>query len=145
MQRKAQIWIFCVTGRRVQVLLLKRLARLGGHWQPVTGGVEPRERLSQGARRETFEETGFQFAGRNRLREAGLRFRFEGQWGRAEETVYWGRLAPIDGLVLPAPRLDPTEHRGFEWVTVPEALSRITFPAQRRGLRLSARAIRALV
>jgi NUDIX domain len=43
-----------------EYLLLKRSAARGGFWQGVTGGVEVGETLAQAARREVWEETGYQ-------------------------------------------------------------------------------------
>ena len=42
-----------------EYLLLRRVARLGGFWQGVTGGVDGSESPLQAAEREVLEETGF--------------------------------------------------------------------------------------
>ena len=42
-----------------EYLLLRRVPRIGGFWQGVTGAPEVGETLIQGAEREVHEETGF--------------------------------------------------------------------------------------
>lgn len=58
--RQVEVHIFRRRSRRVEFLLLRRSPHrsLAGVWQPVTGGIEPREPAFQAAARELFEETG---------------------------------------------------------------------------------------
>jgi|SRR5215471_1514419 len=56
--RSVQVVVFFEdVGGRVY-LMLRRIARYGGHWQTVTGSLEPDESHLAAARRELSEETG---------------------------------------------------------------------------------------
>ena len=48
------------TPHTTEYLLLRRTTARGGFWQGVTGGLEAGESLAQAARREVWEETGYQ-------------------------------------------------------------------------------------
>jgi len=56
--RSVQVVVFCKDAGGRTYLLLKRIARYGGHWQTVTGSLEPGETHLAAAQRELAEETG---------------------------------------------------------------------------------------
>ena len=58
--RQVEVHLFRRRGRRTEYLLLRRSPdrTLAGVWQPVTGGIEPRESAWRAAAREVLEETG---------------------------------------------------------------------------------------
>lgn len=58
--RQVEVHLFRRRKGRVEFLLLRRSPHrsLASVWQPVTGGIEPRESVMQAAVREVFEETG---------------------------------------------------------------------------------------
>ncbi len=143
MFRKAQVWIMGRTPRaELRVLLFKLTEERGGHWQPVTGGLDDGESFPDGALREAREETGFRFRGKPRSLDH--EFRFEGRWGPAVERAFLlqvpGRGAKA-GLL--APRLDPREHVAAAWALPEEALQLVPFEAQRQGLRRALARLRA--
>lgn len=151
MQRKALVWVMARlapaapgASSRVCVLLLKRGQDRGGDWQPVTGGVEPTESFDEGAAREAAEETGFSC--REPLIDLGFQTSFSGRWGPAVERSFLAVLhlkgqENLPATVrLPAPRLDPSEHTAFQWVTPEEALQRLVHEAHRESLALALRA-----
>ncbi|WIV12729.1 NUDIX domain-containing protein [Proteiniborus sp. MB09-C3] len=43
-----------------KVLILKRIPKRSGYWQPVCGGIEDGEQETQAVKREIFEETGLE-------------------------------------------------------------------------------------
>lgn len=135
MHRKVQVWIFDAAARKV--LLLKLNRKRGGFWQPVTGGVEPREPSALAAAREAFEETGFQ----GRPRPTGYRFKFEGRWGPASEIVYALKLKHA----ARAPKLDPDEHTQARWVTPTQARRLVKFDSNRKGLQAALKIILPLL
>lgn len=116
----------------------------GGDWQPVTGGVEPEESFDQGAAREATEETGFPCRGP--LIDLGFQTSFTGRWGPAVERSFLavlhvnGNETLVRPARLPAPRLDPSEHTAFKWLTPEEALQRLVHEAHRESLTLALRA-----
>lgn len=56
--RSIQVVIFAETAAGRELLLLRRVANLGGFWQPVTGSLEESETHAEAAVREVYEETG---------------------------------------------------------------------------------------
>lgn len=134
MYEKAQVWIYSreaiggsLSGAR-KLLLLKTTPARGSIWQPVTGKVEGGERITIAALREAEEETGFAFTAQPTSLDYS--FEFEGRFGKAREQVY-ALEAPAG---CPAPRLDPREHVGFEWLGVEEARRRLGYPSFHEGL-----------
>jgi 8-oxo-dGTP pyrophosphatase MutT (NUDIX family) len=57
---QVEVHVFRRRGKRLEILLLRRSPErsLAGVWQPVTGGIEPRETAVAAAAREVLEETG---------------------------------------------------------------------------------------
>lgn len=114
-----------------RVLVLKMNPDRGGHWQPVTGSVDPGESFAECALREAREESGFTF---ERLPQfLGLEYEFEGRWGLAVERAFL--LPLIGGEEPPAATLDPKEHCDYRWVTPEEALELVPFPNNRQAIQ----------
>ncbi len=112
-----------------RVLVFKVLERRGGGWHPVTGGVDGSEEFSEGAKRELQEETGFD-PGSGTFVDLEFSYSFEGRFGKARESAF--------GFILPKelePKIDPSEHLAFEWVSVEEALKRLQFEPQKDALK----------
>ena len=113
-----------------KILLLKRPAsNMDGAWQPVTGNAEKGESFSEIALREAVEETGFFFSGAPRY--LGLHFQFDGRWGPAEEKAF---ALEVQGESPPNPKLDPTEHEDFLWMSPSEAQEKVDFLEQREAI-----------
>lgn len=126
---KVQVWIYARdTQGKIEVLLLKMLPERGGHWQPVTGGVDPGEVIDAAALREATEETGLPFLGGPE--PLGYEFTFESQYGKAHETVYG-----LEAVGARKPKLDPKEHVSFQWVGAEKAAAFLSFDSNREGLR----------
>lgn len=121
-----------------RVLLIERADRQG-FWQSVTGSREADEALSDTARRELLEETGFNA-------EAGVLENWQ-QRNVYEIYPHWRhRYAPgvthntehVFGFCLPAelaPVLSPREHTAFEWLDWQEAAARVFSPSNAAAIR----------
>lgn len=130
--RKVQVWIFTQEPNKglLQVLLLQTNEKRGRFWQPVTGKVEEGENLVEAALREACEETGFLLTAESHHPiTLDYDFEFEGKWGPAHEYAFC--------ISVPEkwqPTLDPREHEAFEWVTPSEAMKRMNFDTNQKGL-----------
>lgn len=130
-----------------EFLLLRRIERLGGFWQGVTGAPEWRESDVDAAAREVREETGLEVGGRLRLVEYRYTLR------RPAEAAEWDRLygpgveeVPEEVFAADAPAdWEPTlswEHSESRWCSVDDALELLRYEENREGLRAAARSLR---
>jgi len=123
--RRPESVLVVVTTEDGQALLLQR-ADDEELWQSVTGSLAWDEAPDAGARRELLEETGIDGV----PVASGIRRRFEiyPRWrDRYEAGTRWNlehayRLqVPTAGSVT----IDPEEHRGFCWLPIGEAATRV--------------------
>ena len=116
-------------------LLLRRVPRIGGFWQGVTGAPKEGEGLGQAAHREVLEETAFSLDG---IESIGYSYRFpvEDAWRHlyhpnVREIVEHVFVAEIAGG---DPRLSP-EHDIWRWCTLDEATALLKYPHNLEALR----------
>jgi 8-oxo-dGTP pyrophosphatase MutT (NUDIX family) len=123
-----------------EYLLLKRTPALGGFWQGVTGGVEVGESHTQAARREVWEETGYQ----RFISFVPLDFRYSypvdrPRWGHLYapevETIAEECFGAEVSLDQGEPVLDPHEHDRCCWLDVQQALALLAWPENQEALR----------
>jgi 8-oxo-dGTP pyrophosphatase MutT (NUDIX family) len=116
-KNKVQVWIFRRFAEdQFEILLLKMVPERGGHWQPVTGGVEEGELIGAAALREATEETSLKF--RMPLLDLDYHFNFKSRWGgEVTETAYLLEADPSSSV-----KIDAREHVDFEWVKVEEGV-----------------------
>ncbi len=128
------VWMFRVDRTRgAEILLLRRAPGriLAGLWQGVSGGLEPGERIVDGALRELEEETG--------VRPSDLETFYD------LDQVNTFHVAAVDAVLTAAvfaarlpsglePRLSH-EHDAAEWVSPEAAIARSVWPAYRESVR----------
>ncbi len=126
MRQPIQVVVYPVrhAGDGWEYLLLRRPPERGGFWQAASGGVEESETVAEAAQRELAEETGLAAL---RLEKIDFTYSFpvEERWRflfapGVEMIVEHVFVARVAGQA--EPRLS-TEHDGFKWCRLDEALS----------------------
>jgi 8-oxo-dGTP pyrophosphatase MutT (NUDIX family) len=126
-KEKVQVWIYFRDDDQIKVLTLKLIEARGGHWQPVTGSIEPGETAVQGAAREAYEESSLPFIGKPLSLDYD--FSFETKFGSVHETCF-----AIETAAMEPVKLDPREHLEYRWLSPEEARSLIKFASNQETL-----------
>lgn len=125
-----------VATRAGEVLLLERVIP-PGFWQSVTGSLEWNESAAYAAARELFEETGIRARDRIENLDVSVRFAIRPEWRHKyaadiiENHEHWFRLRLPQRVAI---RLDPSEHRRYEWVPADEATARVASWSNRAAI-----------
>ncbi len=124
-----EVHVFRRRGKRLELLLLRRAPHrsLAGVWQPVTGGIEPREPVLRAAVREVLEET----------RLSPVRW-----WALEHLAAFYepagDRVRVVPVFAAEVAWTDPVhlshEHDRYAFVTPPEATRRVLWALQRRAI-----------
>ncbi len=121
-------------------MLLRRVANpnlgLEDFWQGVTGGLEEDEDLTQAAKRELAEETGFVSSSLEKI-EYSYSFPLDDKWKEmylsgVNVIVEHVFMAFIDG------NAEPTlshEHDTWEWCSADQALKKLKYPGNIEALK----------
>lgn len=125
LQHSIEVYLFR-TEPHLGFLLLKRRKAEGGFWQPITGRVEPRERLDRAALREVQEETGI--TRHKRLIDLDFTFRFNDAGQEYLEHCFG---MEVDSDVRPSLG---AEHVAFRWVGYEEAMKLLRWRGNKRAL-----------
>ncbi len=119
-----------------EYLMLKRVKNRGGFWQGVTGAPENEENLSKAAKRELFEETGYNPLN---LIETDISYiiPMEDRWKEiypegTKEIPEYLFIAKID--VSSPPKIDPIEHNDWKWCSYEEAMNLLSLEDNKRAL-----------
>jgi dihydroneopterin triphosphate diphosphatase len=134
-RRKVQVHLyqFATDADDPRFLLLQRTPAKSSVWQPVTGNVEPDEKLEVCVAREVWEETGF-----NAIQDLEQVWEFSFDKGRDEfvETVFCAR---VDSGEVELSH----EHVAHRWLPAAEARELIHFESNKMGLDQAVQSIRA--
>jgi len=119
-----------------EYLMLKRIKSRGGFWQGVTGAPENNEALSESAKRELFEETGFHSVS---LIQTDISYiiPMEARWKdiypkdttEIPEYLFIAKVLPSEPL-----KIDPIEHDDWRWCSYDEAKNLLSFKDNKRAL-----------
>lgn len=124
-----------VVTSRDQILLLERRPDKAGFWQPVTGRLEAGESFEEAARRELAEETGIQASSALERLDLVQSFVIDPEYLGSDEIVFVREhLYRLELDSRPEVTVSPEEHRGFEWLTVSQALERIRWADDREAI-----------
>lgn len=129
MENQIEAIIFRKKNGKIEYLLLKRIQKRGGFWQPVTGGVERGEKYKDAVIREIREETGINKI--NDIIEGIHHFKLEengiDEFVFGVEVDYNTQVA-LDKNIYP-------EHDEFRWCNFEEALNLLKWPGNKESLK----------
>ena len=133
-----QVLIYPVrkTNEDWKYLMLRRVENRGGFWQGVTGAPESDETLSEGAKRELYEETGY--IPLNLIKtDVSYIIPMEDRWKEiypegTKEIPEYLFIAKIDES--DPPKIDPIEHNDWKWCTYEEAMNLLSLEDNKRAL-----------
>ncbi|MDP3882417.1 MAG: NUDIX domain-containing protein [Nanoarchaeota archaeon] len=122
-------------GKKISYLLLKRKLHWKG-WEFAKGGIEKGESQLDAAKREVKEETGLRIV---KMGKYNVRGRYPYNLiAKKSRPRYCGQTYSLysaevkDGKI----RGDGKEHDGFVWVEFGKAIKTLTWPNQRKCLRI---------
>jgi len=133
-----QVLIYPVrkTNEDWEYLMLKRIKSRGGFWQGVTGAPKNDEALSESAKRELFEETGFRSV---TLIHTDISYiiPMEDRW----KDIYPKNTTEIPEYLFIAmihqpypPKIDPIEHNDWKWCSFEEAMNLLSLDDNKKAL-----------
>jgi len=136
----AFIVVYKIEKRIPIYLLLHRKLHWKG-WEFPKGKIEKGESKEDAARREGHEETGFRIFNLKRYHVSGF---YKYKKMLKDRPKYYGQSYTLfSGEVNPKSKvkLDPKEHLGHAWFEFEKAVKKLTWPNQKRCLRIVNRRI----
>jgi 8-oxo-dGTP pyrophosphatase MutT (NUDIX family) len=120
----------------IEYVILKRKKHWKG-WEFPKGKIELFETKKMAAKREVHEETGLKVLNVKRFKEKGSYLYFKKLWDRPDKVGQTYHLFAVEvekgnGKL----KLDPVEHNGYKWVSFKEAYKILTWPNQKKCLKL---------
>jgi bis(5'-nucleosidyl)-tetraphosphatase len=101
-----------------------------GHWDFPKGAVEQGETEQQAAIREIKEETGIQIANFIPGFRKNIEYHYRRRGGLSHKrVVFFLAKSSTDQVQI------SFEHSGYDWITIEEAINRLTFENARKVLR----------
>lgn len=121
---------------KIEYVILKRKKHWKG-WEFPKGKIEILETKRTAARREVHEETGLKVLKVKRFNEKGVYLYPKELWDRPDKIgqtyqLFAVRVKKGNGKI----KLDKIEHNGYKWVSFKEAYKKLTWPNQRRCLKI---------
>ncbi|HOX10761.1 MAG TPA: NUDIX pyrophosphatase [Candidatus Moranbacteria bacterium] len=133
---QVEVILFKKTKDGIKYLMLKRNAKKGSFWQPITGNVEIGETFEQAAVRELCEETGIKEY--IRLFDTGYSFEFFDDNRQQLEKVYAIEVLSNIEVML------SEEHTDMQWASEEECLNKyLKYPGNKAGLKTLAQMMEA--
>lgn len=121
---------------KIEYIILKRKKHWKG-WEFPKGKIEKFETKKMAAKREVSEETGLKVLKVKRFKEKGAYLYPKKLWDRPDKVgqtyhLFAIRVEKGNGKL----NLDPIEHNGYKWMNFQEARRKLTWPNQKRCLKI---------
>jgi len=127
--------VYARTKKGIKYLVLKRKLHWKG-WEFPKGGLKKNEHIIKGLKRELKEETGKPPLNIKKFDISG-KYKYEKKLKDREEVAgqtYILYAVEISGGKI---KLDKLEHSEFQWLGFEKALRKLTWPNQRKCLRIT--------
>ena len=135
---KYRLAVFVVTYAKekgkIYYLILKRKHHWKG-WEFPKGGINPREKKEETARREVKEETGLKPISIKKFNYSGkylYKKKFGDRTGIIGQTFSLYAAEVKNGKV----KIDKNEHLGYKWMNFEQAMRKVTFANQKKSLKM---------
>ncbi len=129
---------YAISDEEIEYILLKRKKHWKG-WEFPKGKIEKFELKRKTVKREVFEETGLKALKVKRFRDINGRYIYDhelkdrpGVIGQTFHLFSVKVKKPLDGKIF----VDSKEHYKGEWLSFKEAYKKLTWPNQRRCLKI---------
>ncbi|MFH1970780.1 MAG: NUDIX domain-containing protein [Patescibacteria group bacterium] len=129
-QTKTEGIIFYQLNGKQNFLLLKRVKKDGGFWQPVTGTKSDDETLGKCLLREIEEETGITKKQIIKIINNVLEFEWDKKGKKIKEYVYGIEVKPNTDITI-----NPQEHTKFVWLKFNKAINMLTMEKNKIALK----------
>ncbi|MEK6833346.1 MAG: NUDIX domain-containing protein [Nanoarchaeota archaeon] len=121
---------------KIEYVILKRKKHWKG-WEFPKGKIERFETKRMAARREIHEETGLKILKIKRFKEKGFYLyhkKLKSRPGVIGQTyqLFAAKVEKGNGKL----KLDKIEHKGYKWVSFKEAYKKLTWPNQKKCLKI---------
>ena len=124
------------SGGKIEYIILKRKKHWKG-WEFPKGKIEKFETKKKAAKREVEEETGRKVLKIKPFKEKGSYLYHKKLWDRPDKVGQTYQLFAVqvekgNGKV----KMDKIEHNGYKWVNFQEAQKMLTWPNQKKCLKI---------
>jgi 8-oxo-dGTP pyrophosphatase MutT (NUDIX family) len=131
------------SAEKPEYLLLKRKLHWKG-WEFPKGGVEKKETLFAAAKRECFEECGLKPL---KIKKYNISGKYNYHKFLVDRPNFIGQTyslfsAQVDNVSDKEIRVDKREHSGFKWIFYEKAITRLSWPNQKKCLRIVNRGLK---
>jgi 8-oxo-dGTP pyrophosphatase MutT (NUDIX family) len=121
---------------KIEYVILKRKKHWKG-WEFPKGKIEKFETKKMATIREVHEETGLKVLKIKRFREKGVYLYLKRLWDRPDKIGQTYHLFAVqvnkgNGKL----KLDSIEHNGYKWVSFKEAQKKLTWPNQKKCMKI---------
>lgn len=129
--------VYAKTEKGIEYIILKRKKHWKG-WEFVKGKIEPLESKRKTAICEVFEETGFKSLSIKKFKFSG---KYKWKTALFDRPGFIGQTFSLYGVEVKKPRngkikISEEEHSGSQWVSFEKGLKKLTWPNQRKSLRI---------
>ncbi len=134
-RRAVFLVVYSRTEKGIKYLILKRKLHWKG-WEFPKGGIEKFEIRRFVVKRELREETGLSPMKIKSFSEKGT-YKYDKEYSdRKGFTGQSYKLYSVEVKFSKRIKLDKLEHSGYKWVSFNEAIKRLTWPNQRKCLKI---------